>query len=89
MIHNQVFIAFVDCTIKGNWRALRPTPGFTALVKQAIDDNCTVNIFQINVVRRYLSFKKDAIIDLIGNVILYNAYDVEEITIDEYEAYNY
>jgi len=87
MIHNQVFIAFVDCTVKGDWKGIRPPVGITALIKQALnDDDCTVSVFQIDTVRRNLFFKKGAEINIVNNVLMYNSLDADELTVDEYQA---
>ena len=87
MLHDQVLIAFVDCTIKGNWKGIPAPHGETAFIKRALDDeNCTIDIFQIDIVRRYLFFKKGAEITIFGNVLSYHAPDVTELTVNEYDA---
>jgi len=57
------------------------------LIKEAIDDEkCTIGVLQLNVVRRYIHFKKDATINITGNVLSYDGDDTDELTVDEYKA---
>ncbi len=85
MQHNQIFIAFVNCTIKGDWIPVPATPGTGVLLKIALNDkNCTVNIFQIDTVRKYLFFKKGSKISIMNNNLIYDSPDADELTINEY-----
>lgn len=86
MFKDQTFIAFVDCRVVGGWESLTPRPGLAVIVKKATnDENCFIDVMQIDTVRKYLHFKKDSIINVLGNVLFYSdGSTVEEITINEF-----
>jgi len=89
-----MYIAFLECKLKGTWATAQgPTitiingEGDTSreLLQRAMDENCSVELIVLDGIRRTMGFPVGSMIDIDGNVLIYNNQNVNEIIVDEKE----
>ena len=88
-----LYIAFLECKLKGSW-ATSKGPIITPinqerstydLLQRAMNNDCRIDLVVLDGLRRSLQFSQGDMIDIDGNVLIYNNQNVDEITVDENE----
>lgn len=81
------FIAFIECTLDNHWetRFGYPFDQKKSMWSQykSLNDDSEIRLVDIKNDRRYFSFKRDAIVQLVNNVISFNSDESDELAIDE------
>jgi len=88
-----MYVAFLECKLKGSW-ATAEGPNITPinqdrpnvdLLQRAMNNACRIELIVLDGLRRSLQFSQGDMIDIDGNVLIYNNQNVDEIIVDEKE----
>jgi len=88
-----MYIAFLECKLKGSW-ATAQGPYITPinqdhsnveLLQRAMNGDCRIELVVLDGLRRTPQFSQGDMIDIDGNVLIYNNQNVDEIIVDEKE----
>lgn len=88
-----MYIVFLECKLKGSWMSaqgpnIKPLNGgslMSDILHRAMNDDCSIELIALDGLRRMLQFHQGDMIDMDGNVLIYNNQNVDEIIIDEKE----
>jgi len=91
ILKHSMFIAFIECKIKGSWMKKRVNSGTAKLprlfdfLEAQNDADCEVHVIEPDGLRRMFHFTAGATIDMNQSILSYNPQYAEEITVDEKE----